>query len=215
MCITNEQAPPCVHFDDYCMPESWHKRACFRYLGGRGSSGTPQRKKSVRRRQVTGAERTSDASPASGAPTCASHRMRQRIPAQCARGGPATPADGYFSLLCGNCTGTVPNSQLTTLLCRWMACVQSRETRTMHRAACDTHVQPAMRSKHHVGCAGWHRGVLKGYSGVLRGTQGVLGSLIECMRAHRTGTMLRAACGTHVQPAMRSMHRGRRRAGWH
>ena len=58
----------------------------------------------------------------------------------------------------------------------------------------------------------------RGTQGVLRGTEGysrVLGSLIECMRAHRTGAMLRAACGTHVQPAMRSKHRGRRGAGWH
>jgi hypothetical protein len=90
---------------------------------------------SMRRHKVTGTERTSDASSASGAPTCASHRMRQRIPAQCARGGPATPADGYYSVLCGNCTRTLPNSSLTTLLCRWMTCMQSRETRALHRAA--------------------------------------------------------------------------------
>ncbi len=107
----NEQAPPCVHFDDYCMPPSRHERACVRAFPGWDGGLTARHSvDSVRRHKVTGAERTSDAASTSGASTCASHRMRQRIPAQCARGGPATPADGYYSMLCGTCTGTVPNS---------------------------------------------------------------------------------------------------------
>jgi hypothetical protein len=61
-----------------------------------------------------GAERTcggnSDASSASGAPSCASHRMRQRIPEQRARGAPTTAAVGYCSVLCGNGTAALPDS---------------------------------------------------------------------------------------------------------
>ena len=107
----NEHAPPSVHFDDYarsCYRAGMSVRAFVTWVGG----GLTARHSvdSMRRHKVTGAERTSDASSASGASTCASKSMRQRIPAQCARGGPATPADGYYSVLCGNCTGTVPNS---------------------------------------------------------------------------------------------------------
>ena len=65
----NEQARPCVHFDDYCMPPSWHERACVRALPGWEEGLTARHSvDSVRRRhKVTGAERTSGAASASGA----------------------------------------------------------------------------------------------------------------------------------------------------
>ena len=111
--------------------------------------------------------------PASGAPTCAGHRMRQRIPAQCARGAPTSAAVGYCSVLCGNGTAALADSELATPLGCWMARMQAREPRAMHRAACGTHVQPAMRSKP---CADDAPDGTEGYSGgtqgVLRGTQG-------------------------------------------
>jgi hypothetical protein len=46
-------------------------------------------------------------------------------PEQCAPGGPATPADGYYSVLCRNCTGTLPNPTLHLLTYSavgWHAC---------------------------------------------------------------------------------------------
>jgi hypothetical protein len=114
---TNKRALACTSTTTACQRAGMSVRACVTWAGwvltavrGRYSM---QGRDSVRR-QVTGPERTSggtsDASSAFGASTCASHRMRQRIPAQCARGGPATPADGYYSVLFGNYTGTLRNS---------------------------------------------------------------------------------------------------------
>jgi hypothetical protein len=127
-----------------------------------------------------GAERTcggnSDASSASGAPTCASHRMRQRIPEQCARGAPTTAAVGYCSVLCGNGTATLPDSTChTTRLLDGTHAI----TRNADHAPCGMrHTRPTSDAQQTL-CrrrAGWHRGVLKGCSrgtqGVPRGTQG-------------------------------------------
>jgi hypothetical protein len=161
-----------------------------------------------------GAERTSggnsDASSASGAPTCASHRMRPRIPEQCARGAPTTAAVGYCSVLCGNGTACSSTRRLlaTPLGC-WMARMQSRETRTMHRAARTSNQRCAaniVADDAPDGTEGYSRGA-QGYSRVLKGTR-----ILDRMHAS-TLNADHAPCSTHVQPAMRSKHRRRRRAG--
>ncbi len=108
--------------------------------------------------------------------------------------------------------------------------MQSRETRTMHHAACDAHVRPAMRSKHRGRRrAGWHTGVLKGYSrgtqGVLKGTEGTEGTqgYSDPDRMHAsTLNADRAPCGMpHARPTSDALQASSQttrrpvRAGWH
>jgi hypothetical protein len=112
---------------------------------------------------------------------------------------------------CGVLTGTHGYSWYSRELGGWTAPVQSRETWTMHGVASDHTFDQRCAATLCRRRAEWHRGVLKGTEGYSR----VLGSWIESMQALYTRIMLRVACGTHVQPAMRCNHRGRRCAGWH
>jgi hypothetical protein len=211
---------PTHPYAPWCIPESWHVRACVCDLGGRGSDGScmagtvSKGMDSVRRRQVA-----APSGPAAGTPMVPRlHPAPQ--PAQATACGSAFQSSAHEAGRRPLLSVTAACSAVTVLqlyptlnlphhsAAGWHACNQEKRGR-----CCMRHTRPTSDAQQ-TSCrrrAGWHRGVLKGTEGYSR----VLGSWIECMRAHRTGTMLSAACGTHVQPAMRSKHRGRRHAGWH
>ncbi len=123
---------------------------------------------SVRRRQVTGAERTSGASSSSGASTCASHRMRQRILAQCARGGPATLLMGTIACSAETVLELYPTRNLPHYSAvGWHACNHEKRGPCIvlhqHTRSTSDAQQTSCRRR-----AGRHWG----YSRVLTGTQG-------------------------------------------
>ncbi len=65
--------------------------------------------------------------------------MRQRIPEQCARGAPTTAAVGYCSVLCGNGTATLPDSNLPHhSAAGWHACNHEKRGRCTVRHAART-----------------------------------------------------------------------------
>jgi hypothetical protein len=166
---------PTHPYAPWCIPESWHVRTCVHDLGGRRSDGPCMagtvRKgvDSVRRRQVA-----APSGPAAGTPMPRLPPAPQ--PAQAIACGSAFRSSAHEAgrrpLLSGTaaCSAVTVLQLYPTLTCHTtrllMARMQSLETRTMHHAACDTHVQPAMRSKLRADDAP------DGTEGYPRGTQG-------------------------------------------
>ncbi len=178
----------------WCIPESWHVRACVRDLGGRSSNARVWPVHYARLWIACDVacddgrwRRQADLRRELRCLVC----LNLRKPSHAAFRGSVHEAGRRPLLSCTTAclARTVLELYVTYHTCCWMACIQSQETRTMHRVA----------SAHTLNqrCAAtimqMRRMALRGTEGVLKGTQGVLGCWMECVQAHRTRTMHRAA----------------------
>ena len=173
---------PTHPYAPWCIPESWHVRACVRDLGGRGSDGpcmagtVSKGVDSVRRRQVA-----APSGPAAGTPMSRPPPAPQ--PAQATACGSAFQSSAHEAHRRPPLSGTAACSAVTvlqlypTLTCHTTRLLDGTHAITRnadHAPCCMRHTRPTSDAQQTL-CrrrAGCHRGVLKGYSRALRGTQG-------------------------------------------
>jgi hypothetical protein len=166
---------PTHPYAPWCIPESWHVRACVHDLGGRvltGRAWPVQYAKgvdSVRRRQVA-----APSGPAAGTPMPRLPPAPQ--PAQATACGSAFQSSGHEAHRRPLLSGTAACSAVTvlqlypTLTCHTIRLLDGTHAITRnadHAPCCMRHTRPTSDAQQTL-CrrrAGWHRGVLRGTQG--------------------------------------------------